>query len=202
MARRNLLLGTVLACLVGAAAAPAFAINIAIGANATIQVEPYNTLYGLRITISPVTILSPNVPGYPPGTYTVRFEWNPIANVLMPISATAVGGGGGSTDGHVGLELNGVVIEAESLTTSPYGTGCRLQLRVRNRTGQLKSVGFFFNAFDAAGTGIGFTLASGLISANGSANLEGIWTTSSSTALPCNQIARYDLDRSISYAYP
>ncbi|MBI2624161.1 hypothetical protein HYW67_01545 [Candidatus Parcubacteria bacterium] len=201
MARRNLLLGTVLACLVGAAAAPAFAINIEMSAGATIQVEPWNTLYGLRITISPVTILSPNVPGYPPGTYAVRFEWNPLANVLMPISATPVGGGGGSTGGHVGVELNGVVIEAESLTPG-YFSGCLLQLRVRNRTGQLKSIGFTFNAFNAAGTGIGFTIASGIVSANGVVTLEGGWAGLSGTLLSCSQIARYELDRSISYAYP
>lgn len=199
MVWRNLLFGTALA---GLAATPAFAINITIDVNATIQVEPGGNVRGDVIVISPVTILSPNVPGYPPGTYAVRFAWNPIANVLMPLSATAVGGGDGSTGRHVGQEFNGVVIEAESLTTSPYGPSCRLQLRVRNRTGQLKSVGFTFNAFDAAGRGIGFGIASGLVSANSVVTLEGSWVGSSGMLLSCGQIARYDLDPAISYVGP
>lgn len=188
------LLGAVITVLAVTAAVPARAINIRIDAGATIRVEPGNI-----VVISPVTLMSPDVPGYPPGTYTVRFEWNPFGNALVPISATAVGGG--TTGRHVGQEFNGIVIESESLTPGFSANSCFLRLGVRNRTGQLKSIGLTFNAFNAAGAGIGFTIASGLVSANGTAILEGIWT-SSSAFIPCSQIARYDIDLSSSYSAP
>lgn len=165
----------------------AAALTITINPSATMQVGTNNT-----VTISPITLHTP-LPGLPAGNYNVQFRWDQNSNVLVPIAATRVGGGGTPTGGAVGTEINGILIEAETLVSDSLG--CTLRVQVLNRTGQLKAVTLIYNAFDAAGRGIGYTALFNAASANGRTSLEGLFvTTGGGGLLSCNQIARYQLD--------
>ena len=176
-----------------------WAIDVSIPPDVTVRIEPGNI-----ITISPVTVLNaPGLPGnLPPGDYSVTFQWSRSGNVLVPITGSQIGGGGNVTGSSVGTEISGVLIESETLFTDQFLRTCSVRVRVRNRTGELKSVGFVYNAFDSAGTGIAFSVASGVVPANSTATLEQIWATTGAGTLSCSRIARFALDRGTSYAFP
>ncbi|MBI3304826.1 hypothetical protein HYZ80_00660 [Candidatus Parcubacteria bacterium] len=175
--------------------AQASAITITISPSATMQVGTNNT-----VTISPITLHTP-LPGYPTGDYSVQFRWDPAYGVLVPTAATRLGGDVRPIGGAVGTEVNGVLIETETFTPDSL-MGCTFRVQAFNRAANTKSTILYYNAFNAAGNGIGFAYLFQLMSPNSRSTLSTFWVTPTSQTIRCSQIARYELDLSISSALP
>lgn len=75
-----------------------------------------------------------------------------------------------------------MVIEQAENFIGPFG--CSLRVRIRNPTGNNVSVAIRYNAFDGAGSGIGFTPIAGLLTPNSTKTFEQVWPT-----VECDQIA-------------
>lgn len=191
------LFGGMMVFLAILSALPAWAIDVVIAPGATARVESTNV-----ISVSPVNVGAN--PLVAPGNYVVRFQWDPLENILVPISAVPAVPGN-----VVGQEINGVVIEAESLVQYDDSSECWLRVRVRNRSGAAKDVRFNFEAFDAAGRSIGYTQEGYAGGVSGVYPYDTVeirsrwwafgWLTG---ALTCDRIARYEIDLYRSHVIP
>lgn len=139
----------------------------------------------------------------PGKSVTVRWQQSAQNFVITGVGPGGDGGGGG--DGPITCSgphsISGLTYGSETLFTD-LGSSCFLRIKVTNPTSVTKAFDFGFDAFNAAGSGIAFTVLGGILPPNSTASFVGIWVTPSAKSISCSAIASCSFDPALSSVGP